>query len=108
MVPNPKIEIHDFALSSHLWASYKIIIEPTGTTQISYKHAPVGTILYGCSGEEKEIIVPKGNHKGYPYGNNARYVMREKRFCIEIPFAFVGAILYGCPLNWEKDYGHKG
>jgi hypothetical protein len=30
--PNPEIGIHDFALSSHLWALRKIIIEPTGAT----------------------------------------------------------------------------
>ena len=34
MNPNPEIGIHDFALSSHLWALRKIIIEPTGATQI--------------------------------------------------------------------------
>jgi hypothetical protein len=34
IAPNPEIGIHDFALSSHLWALRKIIIEPTGATQI--------------------------------------------------------------------------
>jgi hypothetical protein len=32
--PNPEIEIHDYALSSHSRASRKTIIEPTGATQI--------------------------------------------------------------------------
>jgi hypothetical protein len=45
-------------------------------------------------------MVPKGNHKGYPYRDNARQGMRKKRFCIEIPFTPVGAILHGCP--WER------
>ena len=35
--PNHEIEIHDFAPSSHSWTSPKIIIEPTGATQILRK-----------------------------------------------------------------------
>jgi len=35
--PNPEIEIHHFASSSHPWASHKIIAEPTGATQILRK-----------------------------------------------------------------------
>jgi len=35
--PNLEIEIHDFASSSHPWASRKIIAEPTGATQILRK-----------------------------------------------------------------------
>ena len=35
--PNLEIEIHDFAPSSYLLASHKIIIEPTGATQIFCK-----------------------------------------------------------------------
>ena len=35
--PNPEIEIHDYALSSHSRASRKTIAEPMGATQILHK-----------------------------------------------------------------------
>ena len=35
--PNPEIEIHDYAPSSHLRASRKTITEPTGATHILHK-----------------------------------------------------------------------
>jgi hypothetical protein len=37
LIPNPEIEIHDYALSSHSRALRKTIAEPMGATQILHK-----------------------------------------------------------------------
>ena len=59
--PNLKIEIHDFASSSHSWTLHKIIAEPTGATHIfckphKYEHKANSKNSISRFGDKSKII----------------------------------------------------